>query len=301
VKSTQSRNALSHVRGLGWLAMPALVAVAVLSLSAVACAPPSGSANSPKATPVTIISTPAPEPTVPEIPLEPSSTPPRPGFHLVFADEFIGSQLNTRLWTSDMPWGSTTLKEDQRYSPDAVAQSRGVLTITATPQPKADKPYRSGVITTEKSLALKYGYAESRVQIPAGAGLWSAFWLTTTVPQDHSEIDIVEVLGQEPRQAYQVLHYGFGAKKGKALHISGEPELSAGFHTFSVDWEPEHLIWYVDGVEKFRVTENVPSVPMVLIVNLAVGGKDAWSGPPSRNTEFPAELKVDYVRVYQRD
>lgn len=301
VKSTQSRKAFLQPCSLDRAGTLAVVIIAALSVSVLSCTPTRGSANSPSAIPVTIISTPAPEPTVPEIPLEPSATPPRPGFHLVFADEFIGPQLNTRLWTSDMPWGSTTLKEDQRYSPDAVAQGRGVLTITATPQPKADRPYRSGVITTEKSLALKYGYAESRIQIPAGAGLWSAFWLTTTVPQDHSEIDIVEVLGQEPRQAYQVLHYGFGAKKGKALHVSTEPELSAGFHTFAVDWEPEYLIWYVDGVERFRVTENIPSVPMVLIVNLAVGGKDAWSGPPSRDTEFPAELKVDYVRVYQRD
>ena len=267
----------------------------------VSCAPSSSSTGSPDGTPVTIISTPAPEPREPDIPLEPSATPLRQGFHLVFADEFVGPQVNPQLWTFEMPWGDSTLKEDQRYSPDAVTQTGGLLTITATRQAMGGKPFRSGVITTEKSLALKYGYAEARMKVPPGAGLWSAFWLTTTVPKDHSEIDILEVLGQEPGQAYQVLHYGLGDNKGKALHVTPGPELSAGYHTFAVDWEPEYLIWYIDGIEKFRVTENIPSVPMVMILNLAVGGKDAWSGPPGPNTEFPASMNVDYVRVYQRD
>ena len=300
----QSKPSCGVVRSLrqapGAVLLSAALLVA-LATTIVSCVPSSGSANSSDGTPVTIIATPAPEPKEPDIPLEPSATPPLQGFHLVYADEFIGPRVNDQLWTFEMPWGDATLKEDQRYSPDAVTQSGGVLTIKATRQPTGGKPYRSGVITTEKSLALKYGYAEARMQVPPGAGLWSAFWLTTTVPKDHSEIDILEVLGQEPGQAYQVLHYGFGDNKGKALHVTPGPELSAGFHTFAVDWEPEHLIWYIDGVEKFRVTENVPSVPMVMIVNLAVGGKDAWSGPPGPNTEFPGSLNVDYVRVYQRD
>jgi beta-glucanase (GH16 family) len=59
------------------------------------------------------------------------------------------------------------------------------------------------------------------------------------------------------------------------------------------------MIWYVDGVERYRVTRNVPSDPMIVISNLTVGGPESWSGAPDRYTAFPAHYKIDYVRVFQ--
>jgi beta-glucanase (GH16 family) len=60
------------------------------------------------------------------------------------------------------------------------------------------------------------------------------------------------------------------------------------------------MIWYVDGVERQRVTQGVPSSPMVIIANLAVGGPQSWSGPTDATTSFPAKYKIDYIRVFQR-
>jgi beta-glucanase (GH16 family) len=74
-----------------------------------------------------------------------------------------------------------------------------------------------------------------------------------------------------------------------------------GFHTFAVDWEPDHIVWYVDGVERRRLTANIPSNPTYLIANLSVGSPGSWAGPPNRYTVFPAQLKIDYIRVYKRN
>jgi beta-glucanase (GH16 family) len=66
-----------------------------------------------------------------------------------------------------------------------------------------------------------------------------------------------------------------------------------------VRWEPERLIFYLDGVERHRVEgPMVPSKKMYLLLNLAVGGD--WPGAPNGATPFPSSLAIDYVRVYKR-
>tara|TARA_B100000674_G_scaffold206556_1_gene168819 strand:+ start:11210 stop:11431 length:222 start_codon:yes stop_codon:yes gene_type:complete len=35
-----------------------------------------------------------------------------------------------------------------------------------------------------------------------------------------------------------------------------------------------------------------------LLINIAVGGD--WPGSPDETTNFPSEMKIDYVRVYKK-
>ena len=78
------------------------------------------------------------------------------------------------------------------------------------------------------------------------------------------------------------------------------PDFSAGWHTFGVEWEPGAIVWYVDGIERWRftVTSRIPNEPMHVLLNLAVGGE--WPGSPDTSTAFPSYYDVDYVRVWQR-
>jgi len=78
-----------------------------------------------------------------------------------------------------------------------------------------------------------------------------------------------------------------------------QEEFSEGFHTFGLSWKPEELLFYVDGVPRYRIIgENVSSQAMYLIVNLAIGG--IWTGDPDATTAFPSELKIDYIRAYRQ-
>jgi beta-glucanase (GH16 family) len=228
------------------------------------------------------------------------SVPERLGYRLVFAEEFDGKRLNTSRWQSALPWGRTNKDEYQYYSASALKQRGGQLTITASKTASHGKQYTSGAITTASSYTFKYGYTEMRAQLPAGAGLWSAFWLMTRKPGVFDEIDVVELVGSDPNKANLVLHYGTANNRGKAMGSYRGPDCSAGFHTFGVDWEPNLLVWYIDGVERYRVTQHVPKDPMFLIANLTVGGPDSWSGPPDRYTVFPGRMVIDSIRVYQR-
>jgi beta-glucanase (GH16 family) len=288
-------------RGVSWLAALAVAALATLALSTVSCAPATGGGALSGETSVTVIATAAVVPTTPPVALDPLTTPGKIGYRLVFSDEFVGPRFDAKRWATSLPWGNTNRNEQQYYTADALSQSGGVLAITASKRPAGGKPYTSGVISTSKRFLFTYGYTEIRAQVPAGNGLWSAFWVVSPQPGSNEEVDVMEVLGSDPSLGYAVLHYGTMADKGKSLSTYRDPDFSTGFHTFAVDWEPESMVWYVDGVERYRVSQNIPKDRMYLIANLAVGGKETWSGPPNRYTEFPAQLKIDYIRVYQRD
>ena len=114
------------------------------------------------------------------------------------------------------------------------------------------------------------------------------------------EIDVLEILCQEPDKVYLTNHWPDPKNpRGASRSITGEykgPDFSKGFHTFAVEWEKDQIRWYVDGVERHRSTREIPDQPMFLLVNLALGG---WAGNPDSNTVFPADFEIDYVKTWK--
>jgi beta-glucanase (GH16 family) len=225
------------------------------------------------------------------------------GAHLTFHDEFETSSLDLGNWTLDyVSQNSTINNELQNYVPNAFEQlPEGALRINAREQDHLDKHYTSGAITSYGSFAQRYGYFETRMRLPVGKGLWSGFWMLNTQMTWPPEIDVAEAIG-EADTVYNTLHE---KKTGShQSHAHGETRSGVnfgdGWHVFAVSWRPDAIIWYVDGTESFRFTgDAVPSDPMYLLFNLAIGGN--WPGAPTAETVFPAHIDIDYVRVYQYD
>ena len=244
-------------------------------------------------------------------------TPQVAGMKLVFSDEFSGSKLDRTKWNTSyhfwrQPDGGSTNegnRELQWYLPDNVSVSNGVAKLTARQHsyraPTGKRyAYTSGILSSHHKFQFTYGYIEARMRIPQGRGLWPAFWtlpIPGAVPQSKPEIDIMEVLGQQPKTVHFNLHYlnAEGRHRQAKHHYTSGQNLAQGWHTYAVRWEPERLIFYLDGVERHRVEgPMVPSKKMYLLLNLAVGGD--WPGAPNGATPFPGSLAVDYVRVYKR-
>lgn len=111
----------------------------------------------------------------------------------IFDDEFDGTALG-RVWSTCYPWtnpkkGCTNggSLELEWYLPGNVSISNGYLKLTAKPQTAyAGHPYTSGMIATggkpspKATFSYLYGYAEARIKLPRGAGMWPAFWLVPT-------------------------------------------------------------------------------------------------------------------------
>jgi len=216
------------------------------------------------------------------------------GCRPTFADDFNFWWLDPYQWNVKYNSGRNEL---QYYAPDAFQVSGGLLRITAEPRPQQGYAYSSGIITTKNIFAQKYGYFEMRAQLPAGQGLWPAFWLLHSGPAGGDEIDIMEMLGHDPNTIYVSNHWHDEANQlqGQTQPVTSA-DFSSGLHTFGLNWTPDKLAWYVDGVKQAESTDHVPAGPMFILANLAVGG--TWPGYPDATTPFPAVMSIDYIRVY---
>jgi beta-glucanase (GH16 family) len=188
------------------------------------------------------------------------------------------------------------------YNPFSFAN--GCLQITAIPVPGlmkksgVDRAYLSGIIATDLSFLQRYGYFEICAQLPPGQGLWPTFWLAS--PTSSDEIDIVETIGGQTT-IYQSIHLPANYHYLTNLVQTGF-DYSAGFHTYGVLWTADSVVFYTDGRETTHA--NAPPMgqtpPLYVMVNLAVGGKPDWAGTPPPETQFPATLRIKYIRAHQQ-
>lgn len=179
----------------------------------------------------------------------------------------------------------------------------GVLSITAAPASDAIKPlidghtYTSGLLTSKFSYSQQYGYFEIRAALPAGDGLWPAFWLLPTDNSWPPELDVFEMLGKDPDVVYMTTH---GKKEGANTMVQDRAVIdTTQFHTYGVDWNADRIVFYIDGMEVARQeTPAVMKKEMYMLVDLAVGGDRSWAGPASASTGS-GEMKIDYVHAYR--
>jgi beta-glucanase (GH16 family) len=243
------------------------------------------------------------------------------GWTLIFGDDFNNGHLDINKWTTCYWWDNNGCTnpgnhELEWYQPKNVQFDQQSLLLTANHEAVRGSDgktydYTSGMVTTGRDtpdsstpvkFAFQYGLVEIRAKVTKGQGLWPAFWLLPANNSALPEIDVLEVIGMDTTTVNMTLHYkqpsGDVTKDGNAW-TAGQ-DLSAGWHTYGVDWEPNYMIWYVDGVERWRVTDQaqIPAEDMYLLLNLAVGGD--WPGPPGPDTTFPSSFQIDYVRVWRQ-
>lgn len=232
---------------------------------------------------------------------------------LLFNESFDGDTLNRNRWSPCYHWataGCTNLSNNELewYVPEQVKVSDGLLSLEADEREvvgledrKFD--YVSGLISgmsPDRTLfSFKYGYVESRVQLPKGRGLWSALWMLPETRESEPEVDIFETVGEKPDLVTMHTHWVEDGKDRQRGHKHwANQDMTVGWHTYGLEWAPDSLTWYVDDVARWRVTDpdQIPHEAMYLIANLAVGGH--FTESPDAGTPFPSSLKVDYLRVW---
>jgi hypothetical protein len=236
-----------------------------------------------------------------------------PGMTMVWSDEFSGKTLNTGNWTCETGgsgWGNNELE----YYTNSLKNSfltGGYLVIEARKETIGSNNYTSARIISKDKKTFTYGRIDIRARLPKGQGLWPALWmLGNNISQPGygwpacGEIDIMELLGQNPQKVYGTVHWGIAGQA--STHIGGNytgGDFSSSFHVFSLQWDDSKLIFLVDDVSYFTanktdVGSNYPfDKPFFFIMNVAVGGN--WPGNPNSSTIFPQRMIVDFVRVFQ--
>ena len=155
--------------------------------------------------------------------------------------------------------------------------------------------YTSGMLSSKESFAQTYGYFEIRADVPENDGGWPAFWL---LPADRSwppELDVMEVLSNDPTATWVTAHSNASGSHTMSQGLAFTPDTADGFHTYGVLWTASDVAWFVDGVEIYRTaTPADMHKPMYMVANLALGG---WGGNVAAG-ELPAEMRIDYIRTY---
>jgi beta-glucanase (GH16 family) len=245
-------------------------------------------------------------------------------WNVAFSDEFNSNTLDSNKWNTCYDTYSSTYDgctnagnyEQEWYKSTQVSEANGAVTLTANKQSTVGQPingsvqtypYVSGMLSTGKlstngtpKWTGSYGYYEMRAKLPSGTGLWPAFWLLPVNDKWPPEIDIMEMLGNDPNNILLTYFWNNGVyPPPKDTSTYTGTNFSEGWHTFAINWEPNSITWYIDGVERKQVNSiHVPNTPMQIIANLAVGG--TLPGNPTSQTVFPASMKIDYIRVYNQ-
>ena len=234
-----------------------------------------------------------------------------------FSDEFDGTELDSR-W-SYRALGLLSADSGRKVSAsseDAVEVRDGTLRLQVKADPATQGHYLNGHISTDKSYLFRYGVAAARIKFQRPRGTHGAFWSQSPTfgdpPGDPgaagTEVDIAEYFGDGAAKggmASYVYHRdkaGENVKDGDILPGATKVVGSADsfwrrYHVYSVEWSPDGYVFRIDGRVTFRSDGAVSARTQFLVLSLL---SSDWELPQLDRRLLPSEMRVDWVRVWQR-
>ncbi len=129
-------------------------------------------------------------------------------------------------------------------------------------------------------------------------------WAKTSKTDDGGmEMDIMESLGVWGENTIQhALHWdNYGAEhKYKDSGKRAFTPTSDGFHTYGMEWADGELKFYIDGELTWTHTNaRVSTVESFILLSHQLGGWGGSGNTPVLDGDLPADMIVDYVKVYK--
>jgi len=144
-----------------------------------------------------------------------------------------------------------------------------------------------------------YGRWVVRAKMEKGNGYGPALllWPDSEKWPEDGEIDFLELPKGDRSEAQLTSHWG--ADNSQMAHsVQGD---FSQWHTYTIDWLPDRLVFYIDDIEQWRVTDAraIPTKPMHLALQNDIGAcGDGWIGCRDASTPESVSLWVSSVRVY---
>ena len=243
------------------------------------------------------------------------------GWALVWNDEFDGPALNLEKWSYEIGghgWGNNEL---QYYSDDDstafIRDGKLVLRADLVPQGtgSADnlRYFSSARLRTSGKGDWRYGRIEVKAKLALGQGIWPAIWMLPTDWMyggwpESGEIDIMEHVGYDPGRVHGSIHTGsynhkINTQRGGSKLLD---KISSKFYVYAIEWYEDRIDFLIDDSKYFSFQNDGKNdfntwpfnQRFHLLINIAVGGD--WPGSPDETTQFPTEMEVEYVRVYEK-
>ena len=255
-------------------------------------------------------------------------------WNLIFEDEFNDGMLNNEEWITWFPYTDdggdscvfcrTHGEEGQVFWDENVVVVDNSLKIVVKREAATwmgeQRDYTSGMLHSRRAFG--HGRYEVRAKLPAGQGFWPGIW---SFGQISAEIDLMEAGMQNPKRFHTSVH---NWEIGKMAHKKNKTksDLSAAFHTYSMEWESNIIRFFIDDQEVWALSRYTsrcgrnlkrcelkpgrysinPVFPhenekIYLIIGLGVGNESTpFTNAPDESTVFPNQMEVDWIRYYQR-
>ena len=246
-------------------------------------------------------------------------------YKLVWSDEFNKDGIpDPSKW--DYEKGFVRNEELQWYQPENAYCKNGLLIIEGRkeqkPNPNYDSlsnnwrknrktiQYTAACLITRDKQVWQYGKFEMKAKIDVSSGMWPAWWmLGVNKPWPaNGEIDIMEYYRDKLLANIACMGNNHSAK----WYSNTKPVdaiWSSRFHIWRMDWDEKGIALYVDDslmnktpldslVNRDGSGFNPFKQPAYMLLNLAIGGQN---GGDPRQTSFPRQFEIDYIRVYQKN
>jgi beta-glucanase (GH16 family) len=236
------------------------------------------------------------------------------GWAKSFDESFSTDLTNWNTW-----YGGAFNNELQLYQAANLSVANGNLVISArketvsgptTPFDATPKTfdYTSGRIESKTNFSASASSPVvrmmARIKLPAGYGMWPAFWSYGDPWPTQGEIDILEARGQEDMKYQTNYFYGRSANRnlvrGAEGFVTTDVSLQTCYHVYEMIWSQNELKFYFDGV--LVRTNSGGYVPSLfgkserITLNLAAGGLFFSNLNPALIQT--GTMYVDWVKVF---
>ncbi len=238
-----------------------------------------------------------------EMPPEPEPEPVKPFYEEHFDDpSSVGARAE---WDYAEEW----VRQDggSKWS-DSMTEVRDGNLVLKAEWNAAENRVDCGAVWTKGRFEKVGGYYEARIKFPVVKGMWGAFWLMAGTESnvdnssaDGCEIDIAESIDNDKGAFQSAVHWdGYGPEHQSVDKSFTYPNIYDGeYHVFGFERSAGKYVFYVDGKKVWSTSAaGLCSQPGYLILSME-GTYSRGVGTAANLTALPAEMLVDYVKVYK--
>lgn len=232
------------------------------------------------------------------------------GWKLVWNDEFNRKKIDSDKW-APCERGKADWQNTMTTDPKVFGIGNGYLELKGVvnkDQKKDSAPFLTGGVRSQGKYSFKYGKVLIRARFDSAKGAWPALWMLGDKGSwpGNGEIDLMEHLNFDDK-VYQTIHSKFtqagNHKPDRGLTV---PIKRDKFNTYGVEWDESQMTLTVNG----KNTLTYPRLPekgkdqwpfdqsFYFVLSMQIGGD--WVGPGDPK-DYPASMKVDWVRVYEKE
>ena len=185
---------------------------------------------------------------------------------LAWGDEFDGTTIDPTNWIVQN--GAANVNNElEYYTPTDVYLENGSLVLESEQRAIGARRYTSGEVKTGNLRSVSWGSAvEWRTEAPSGKGIWPANWLVGPLCDGLNgcgvnwppEIDVLELRGSAPN-INLMTHWwsSYPNEQHETSTYDAGASLAADYHTYRVEWFPDSVVWYIDGIQRAKHTQQV--------------------------------------------